>query len=165
MTVLVKGYDNSGFEVTLTSGVQIKNDDELATEVAKLIKSSYKLGLRPKLDPEITRGLDWQWVTHFIIRKHDKSYAVDLFNKYLNMKLVTLYVGDDGVLDKLKNKSGITDIEKYKVYPAASFDKSEQGEDSEFFHEFPKGFGVTIKPAGVYKDGKAKGKQKMKAIL
>jgi len=163
--ISVSGLDAQGLTVTLYSDKSVSSAEDTAKETAKLLKDAFYLGLKGEVDPDQPRGLDRQFVTHFILRKKGEDLEVDLFTKYANMKVVTLYLSNEGMEEAFKDKSGIESMAAYKVYPATAFDKSEQGETSEFFHKLPKSFPVTIKPNGVYKDGKAKGKQKMKAIL
>ena len=163
--ISVSGYDHSGFEVTLS---KVQTDgmsrDEQVSLVGDMLKQLFYMGVNPKGE-KTGRGIETQWITHFVLRKKGDKYEADLFNQYLNMKVVTLYLGDDGIEQRFLEKSGLKSLDGLKVYPAGSFDKSEQGEDSEFLIESPKKFKVTIKPNGVYKEGKAKDKQRMKGIL
>jgi hypothetical protein len=165
--ISVSGLDNGGLTVTLYSdkSVEESNSEEIAKETAKLLKHAFYIGLKDKLDPDQPRGLDRQFVTHFILRNKGGELEADLFTRYSNMKIVTVYLSNDGMEELFRKKAGIDSLDKYQVYQGKAFDKSEDGDTHECFHKLPKSFPVTIKPNGVYKDGKAKGKQKMKAIL
>lgn len=165
--ISVSGYDNKGLSVTIYGDTSVKDDaDEIAKETAKLMKHAFYIGLSDtEREKDGQRGLERQFVSHFVLRKKNNELEADLFTKYSNMKIVTVYLSNEGMEDLFKQKAGIDSLDKYKVFQGNAFDKSEDGDTHECFHKLPKSFPVTVKPNGFYKEGKAKDKQKMKAIL
>lgn len=163
--ISVSGLDRAGLTVTLYSDSSQTDKDEIAKETAKLLKDAFYIGLVSEVDSTQSRGLERQFATHFVLREKKGQLEADLFSSYSNMKIVTVYLSNDGMEKKFTEKAGIKNIKDFKIFQGNAFDKSEEGDEHECFHKLPLAFPVTIKPNGVYKDGKAAGKQKMKAIL
>ena len=114
--ISVSGYDHSGFEVTLS---KVQTDDmsrdEQVSLVGDMLKQLFYMGVNPKGE-KTGRGIETQWITHFVLRKKGDKYEADLFNQYLNMKVVTLYLGDDGIEQRFLEKSGLKSLDGLKVY-------------------------------------------------